>query len=227
MPEPKTNLQKLSDLWDKNPDEFKRFFASKQSTPLTHKSLERWFLSLDGKQFYRFPKLMSLPLPRLAVLKGFYSWLSAAISESEFEKVLITMDEILSEGIKKPETAAKLGAMISHLKDRKKMVLHSEILINIVAGQSVREDEQPDVYNNQIHIEKVSQIKELIDSGQGYFFFQEIQLKTPIDFTKLTSEELTVLYHESKAIEAAFPQIMDLFQSGLKSVNQKPTSINS
>lgn len=227
MPAKKTDHQLICEIYNRNPDELKRFFASKQSTPLTHAKLEKWFLSMDGKQFYKFPKLMSLPLPRLAVLKGFYSWLSASISESEFEKVLNTMDEILSEGIKKVETAAKLGAMISHLKDRKKMVVHSEILINIVAAQAIREDEQPDTYNNQIHLEKVNQIKELIDSGQGYFFFQEIQLKTPIDFTKLTPEELTVLYHESKALEAAFPQIMELFQSGLKSANQNQTLVNS
>jgi len=227
MTERKSDKEKLSAIWDKNPDAVKQFYASKQSTPLTHKALEKWFMSADGKQFYKFPKLMSLPLPRLGVLKGFYGWLSAAITENEFKKVKTTMHAILSEGIKKPETAAKLGALLQHLDEREKMVLHSEILINIVSAQAIREDEQPDIYVNAIHLEKVNQLKELIDNGQGYFFFQDIQLKTPIDFTKLTSAELTTLYHESKAIEAAFPQIMDLFRYGMKSESTTQTSVNS
>jgi hypothetical protein len=223
----KTDNQLLCEIYNRNPEEVNRFFASKQSVPLTHKSLEKWFLSKDGKQFYKFPKLMSLPLLRLAVLKGFYSWLSAAISESEFEKVLTTMDKILSEGVGKPETAAKMGSLIQHLKERKNMVLHSELLINIVAAQAIREDEQPDIYTNAIQLEKVDQIKELINDGAGYFFFQNIQLKTPIDFTKLTPTELTTLFHESKAVEAAFPEIMNLFHQEKKSSNIQPTLQNS
>jgi len=223
----KTLTETLQSIWQKNPDEFKRFFASKQSNPVTHAHLEKWFLSVEGTQFYKFPKHMSLPLPRLGVLKGFYTWLSAGISNIEFEKVIDSMDKILSEGIGQPGTAAKLGVLIEHLKERMKLVFHSELLINIVAVQAIREDETPEQYNNQIHIEKVNQMKELIDKEGAYFFFHQTQLTNPIDFTRLTQPELTTLWHESQAIQAALNPILDLFHPEKKSSNGTTISANS
>jgi hypothetical protein len=227
MPVKKTDFEILNILWEKNQEDFKKFFASKQSNPLTHSHLEKWFLSVDGQQFYKFPKHMSLPLPRLGVLKGFYTWLSSGISGTEFEKVIDSMDKILSDGIGQTGTAAKLGVLIEHLKERMKMVFHSELLINIIAVQAIREDENPTQYNNQIHLEKVNQMKELIEKDGAYPFFHQSQLITPIDFTKLTQIELTTLYHESKAMEASLNPILDLFHQEKKSSNGIMTLQNS
>lgn len=236
-----TDHELLSEIYTRNPDELKRFFASKQSQPLQLASLEKWFLSVDGKQFYKFPKLMSLPIPRLSVLKGFYSWLGAAISEGEMIKVIESMKEFndsVTKKIKETTTfgelitlvldeRVKFSGLIHHLEERQKMVMHDELIINIIAVQAVREDELPDVYNNQIHLEKVSAIKELIDTHGAHFFFQQTQLKTPIDFTKYTPAELEVLLHESKVYRQALPEILALFHPEKKSVSQTQTSANN
>lgn len=236
-----TDHELLSEIYARNPDELKRFYASKQSTPLTLASLEKWFLSVDGKQFYKFPKLMSLPLPRLGVLKGFYSWLGAAISEGEMKKVIESMKEFndsVTKKIKETTTfgelitlvldeRVKFAGLINHLEERQKMVMHDELIIQIIAVTAIREDELPDVFNTQMHDEKVSAIKELIKSQGAYFFFQELQLKIPIDFTKISETDLTVLLDESKAYLQALPEILALFHQQAKSENPMPTLQNN
>lgn len=214
-------------LWKLHREDFLKIYASEQGLKIGHVDLEKWFIDSLGKQYYKFPKLMALPIERMGKLNELYSHLSAGISGSEMAKLTSAMDLILSQGIGKPEIASKLGAIVHILKERQKLIFHTEILYNILAVQAIREDERPDVYNNQIQMEKVTQFKEEVAQSNAHFFFHQIQLQTPIDLLRLSQSEWTALWHDSVVSQEALGEMLDLILTFKESKNQKQTSVSN
>ena len=196
--------------WKKHKAELLKIYALEQDAKIETSALEKWFIDSNGKQYFKFPKQMALPIERMGKLNEFYTHLSAGISGSEMAKIISAMDNILSEGIGKPETASKMGALVHILKQRQQLVFHTEILYNILAVQAIREDEKPEVYSNEMQMEKVSQFKEEVANQNSYFFFHQTQLQTPIDLLKLSQAEWTTLWAESEAEQQALREILDL-----------------
>lgn len=219
----KSVADQLQFLFDNHKEEFLKFYASSQSEKLTHSSLEKWFVDRNGKQYYRFPKSMAMPLELIGRLKGFVTWMSSGLSGQEMKEFRETGNKLLSEGIGKPETAAKMGALFHALEERENMAVHTELYYNILAIQAIREDESPDDYNNQIHIEKVNQFKEEVDNSNSYFFFQQKELTLPYDLSKISISEWTALWHESLALQQAWKPVMDFLLQEKKSSNTKKT----
>lgn len=223
----KTVNEQLQTLFTEHKEEFNKFFASTQSQKITHKELEKWFIDSNGAQYYQFPKKMSLPIERLGNLKGYYTFLSSGLSGSEHERIIEAEEKILSEGIGKPETAAKLGALIHLKRERLKLVVHPELLYNIIAVQMIREDEDPAIFNNQIHLEKVAQFKTEVQKQNAYFFFHQIQLQEPINLLRTSQAEFQTLWHESEAAIASLQQILNIIQSDKRYTKAKTTLPNS
>ena len=211
-------------LWDKHRSEFLRIYASEQGLKIKHSDLEKWFIDSAGKQYYRFPKQMAMPLERMGKLKEFYTHFSAGISGEEMDKLLASMDKILSEGIGKPETASRIGALIHILKERRQFVFHTELLYNILATQAIREDERPDVFSNEIQIEKVAQFKEEVKQSNSYFFFQQTQLTTPIDLLRFSQDEWMELWQESLIQQESFQKMLDLILTSDESKSKTKSS---
>lgn len=223
----KSIQEQLQTLFTENKEEFNKFFASTQKDKITHSNLEKWFIDSNGVQYYQFPKKMALPVERLGQLKGYYTFLASGLSGEEHLKIIEAEEKILSEGIGKPETAAKLGALVHLKRERLKMVLHPELYYNIIAVQMIREDEDPVVFNNQIHLEKVAQFKTEVQKQNVYFFFQQIQLQEPINLLRISQAEFTVLWHESEAQIASLQEILTIVQSDKKYTILKKSSPSS
>lgn len=223
----KTVNEQLQSLYDSHKDEFNKFFASTQAKKLTHSSLEKHFIDSNGLQYYKFPNLMNMPLPRRGELAGYIMFLSSGFSGEETDKIHDAQDKILSEGIGKPETAGKLGALFHLQRQRRKMCLHTELMYNIAAVQMIREDEAPDVFNNQVHLEKVKQFKKEVELRNAYFFFQELQLNIPFDLTKFSQAEFLTLWDESLLSQASLTEILKLLTRVSESSNTKQNSKNS
>lgn len=203
-------IPELKSIWQENKADFIKFYSQEQRSILPLSKLEQTFIDLDGVSYYRFPQGMSLPLERLGELQGFATWMSSGISGEEFDSIILTMNEILSNGIKKPETAAQMGALIHVMKERRSMIFHTELMYNYVAVQMIREDESPEVYNNEIQLEKVAMFKRMVKEGGSYFFFHKPQLPIPTTFLALTEQEWVVLWEESELIQKNLKPIMDL-----------------
>lgn len=138
---------------------------------LTHKNLAYWFSDNDGKKYYKFPEHSALPIERLANLKMLYSWLSSGISGEEMQSIIDVMKKALHEGLGHPDATAKIATMINVIEERMKYSFHLELYYNIIATLAVREDESPEVFNNDIQMQKVIAFKELTSNGGSYFFF--------------------------------------------------------
>lgn len=203
-------------------EKFKRYVDSERQK-LTHKNLSFWFADNNGVNYFRFPDNMMLSLERLANLKMLYSWLSAGISGEEMQSIVSTMKKALHEGLGNPDATAKIATLISVIEERMKYSFHLELYYNIVATLAVREDESPEVFNNDIQMQKVVAFKEMTKNGGAYFFFQEMLSKTPINLSAITESEWTSLVVESEMWKLQLEQIQDWLSSQKKSEMKEET----
>ncbi len=211
----KTDLQ----LWNERKESFLKIYASEQSTPLTHSQLEKCFVDRNGKQYYRFPEAVALPVERLGKRSEILQWMSAGLSDSEQELLLNEIDKALMDGLsnKDKKSAARIGSIIHQMRERRKMVIHTELLYNFLACQWVREDEAPDVYNNEIQMQKVEQFKEEVAHSNSYFFFQQTELKMLNDYMNFTEDEWNKYWAESVIKQQALKAALEVYsQTGLK-----------
>lgn len=220
-------MSELKTIWQENREAFLKLYFDEQRKNVQLSKLEHAFVDINGKEYRKFPQSMSLPLERLGRLQGYATFMASGIGGEEMDLILASMDEILSNGIKKPETAAQMGALIHSIRERRQMVFHTELMYNYVAVQLVREDEQPEVYNDEIHNEKVAMFKEMVKAGGAYFFFHEQQLPIPTAFLNLTQIELEVLWQESEAIQKNLKPILDLILRERKFTGNTRTSKNN
>lgn len=200
-------------LWNLHKEEFLKIYAHEQSTPLTHKQLEKCFVDRKGKQYYRFPEGMGLPVERLGETKKFIQLQIRALTDQELGEMLDVIDKALMEGIagKNNKAAAIIGSMTHQIRQRKEIIIHVELLYNLLACQWVREDEQPDVFNNEIQMEKVVQFKEETASGNSYFFFQQQELKKLNELWNFSEDEWNRHLTESRIKLKASHEVLKEF----------------
>lgn len=200
-------------------------YAHHDRERLTYKSLVHWFTDNDGMNYFKFPSNMVLPLERLANLKTLYSWLSSGISGEEMQSIISIMKKSLHEGLGQPDATARIATMINVLEERLKFSFHLELYYNIVATLAIREDESPEVYNNDIQMQKVNAFKELTANGGAYFFFQEKLSETPINLSVISEAEWASLVVESEMWKLHLKQIQDWLDNRNESQKKDPTSM--
>ncbi len=200
-------------LWNLHKEDFLKIYAHEQSAPLTHAQLEKCFVDKKGVQYYRFPEAVALPVERLGQRSLILQWMSAGLTADEQNKFLDEIDKAVMDGLtnKDKKAAARVGSCTTQMRDRQKMVLHTELLYNFLAVQWVRKDENPTVYNNEIQMQKVEQFKEETASGNSYFFFQQKELKKLNDLWNFTEAEWNKYWEESKIKIQATKEALETF----------------
>ena len=184
-----------------------KYFRPKVSSGIPHSKLELCFTDSCGYRYYKFPEAMSLPLERFGKLQEFMMWMSAGLTSVELDMLLDEADKALTDGLMQKKNAARIGFVLSQIRDRKTMVIHTELLYNFVAVQVIRQDESPDHFNNAIHIEKIDQFKEETKDGNTYFFFHELGLKKLNDLFNMSESEWTLFWEESIQLQKILKEI--------------------
>lgn len=172
-------------------------FKKKVVTSIPHSKLELCFTDSNGKKYYKFPEQMSLPVERFGKLQEFMMWMSAGLTSVELDTLLDEADKALMDGLMQKKNAAKIGFVITQIRERKTMVIHTELLYNFLAVQVIREDEPTEFFNNAIHLEKIEQFKEETKGGKTYDFFLRIGLKKLNDLFNMSEAEWTRFWGES------------------------------
>ncbi len=153
-----------------------KLFSSHPITSIPHSKLEKCFTDSLGIHYYKFPEAMSLPIERFGKLQEFMMWMSAGLTSNELDLLLDEADKALTAGLTQGKNASKIGFVLSQIRERKSMVIHTELLYNFLAVQVIREDEKPEHFNNAIHLEKIEQFKLETANGKTYDFFLRIGL---------------------------------------------------
>lgn len=191
-----------------------KYFAPKKNV---HAKLEPCFTDSKGVKYYRFSENASLPIERFGKLQEYMMYMSAGVTASELDALLEEADKALTEGLTQKKNAAKIGFIISQIRERKNMVLHTELLYNFLAVQVIREDEQPEHFSNRIQMEKVERFKEETAKGNTYDFFFAIGLKKLNDLYKMSEPEWTQYWEESLQRQAKLQKVLKLLRSEEKS----------
>ena len=211
----------IAEVWKKHRLELLAIHQSETVRKIGAKDLEHRYTDLNGVNYSGFTSDMSLPVDRLGRLYGFMEVLMKGMTVQEDEAIDKAIIDALESGLKNPKekAAAKIGALIMEREKRRKMVIHTEILYNLLAVQWIREDEDPAVYNNEIQMQKVIQFQKEVESRGAYVFFQVPELKQLNSFLRLSKEEWDAFWSESIVQQKVLQEALNTIYSsdtGLK-----------
>jgi len=174
------------------------YVSKRWSKPLDFDSLQLAFVDANGKAWYEFPDGLGNPMKRMAANLQAYEYLTARMSPEMFDAAVEDINKALAHG-----KVVEAGAILTRLKSLKDEVIPVDVLINLIATDLVREDENPKDNNPQIHQEKCDYLKAAIERGDS-FFFQLTVVKDLSKRFKISSESwIVILKGFQEAVKAA------------------------
>lgn len=142
---------------------FKKLFKRNSERKTGFENMKEVFTDSAGRRYYTPDNDFDLPHARTREIELAIMRISAGLSGSELKLILTAMKKALNGG-KKPDTAM-IGHLIIEMERREDMVLHPDLLLDLVAYKYIREDEPVTIISKSIHQEKVEQFKK--DSREG------------------------------------------------------------
>ena len=224
-------------LYKAFPKQFNKIIASEQMKPIGFDKMEKIFVDSNGFQYYKVSNSMDLPIERKGKLNQFLMWLNMGLGTMIIEKkdgkeiqyleldlILDAMEEALNQGLKTKGKAALIGSLINEIRERKNLVIHTELLYNLLAVQWIREDENPSVYDEEKQIEKVKQFKYEVSQSNSYFFFATTKLHELLPFLKITEQEWDEYWQLSIIKQKALQEYLKNYLPKEESEKQSKTS---
>lgn len=167
--------------------------------PKDFEALKHVFTDSKGQRYYQFIDPYDIPLPRAGKIEEFNYQLQRKFNTYELDLFQKKMEDLNIRAIQNMdnkeivrEVLVKQGALVQEIALRENQVIHPELMFDMVAVCYIREDENPVVFDQRIHDEKVDQFK--IDSvGRLYDFFYTEGMKRYwpyLEGTQKTLEEL-------------------------------------
>lgn len=145
------------------------------------------FTDLNGKKYYYFPELRTMPLPLLEKLNELQEQLRSKMPGTDLDNWIKAVEKVLNSDSKNKVT--EFGYWIGVIKERRNILYDPTVLTEIAALLYIREDENPCVYNSELHREKFTMLWEDTKQGQHlYDFFQQAGLKAYIPSGSITKE---------------------------------------
>lgn len=203
----------LKRQWLKHKSFFLQQFAVEQAHKLNFADLRLWLTDLDGNRYYQFDEDKPLPVERYGELMGFMQYLLKGFDPGEETMILEEMEKSLANGLKDVKMISRIGFLIGEMKERKKLVIHSELLYNIVAVTCIRHDELPDKFSPEIQKQKVLAFKKYVDQVGAYPFFQNSKLKKLNHYLSMSEEDFKTFFKESQIKQEALKRMLKRFHS--------------
>lgn len=170
-------------FYEKHKEEILKMVAKDQNKPLGFDEMEYSFVDIQGRKYYSFTEATSLPIERLAKLEEYKILMSSGLHKGVIDELTNYMEDILSKivntglenEVKKnsSKNIANLGMLINEIKERQKTFIPIELFYAFLSCQLVREDENPYVFNDSIHKDKIVALMGLNELNGGFFFGQK------------------------------------------------------
>lgn len=203
----------IQSVWNKHKKDFLILHALENTKKIKSRDLEYRYIDLNGMSYFGFGKDMALPLDRLGKVYHYMELLLKGLSVEEDEAIDTAISKQLELGLTNPKekSAAKIGALLIEREKRRKLVIHCELLYNLLAVQWIREDEDPSVFSNDIQMQKVDQFMKEVESRGAYPFFQVPELIQLNSFLKMSETEWEQFWQEStlqiKVLKEVIPAV--------------------
>ena len=163
--------------------EIYRKHAAKQ----IRKGMVAEFQDDQGRWYYSIKDVEFTPITRPAEAQTAIQYLAAGMTGDSFEHAMNT----LTACIAKNDTIGA-GAIVSDLLEFKKKVINFDAIVNIIAVNYIREDEDGVHISSTIHAEKCEFLKRETEAGR--FFFRLPLLTSLLNGQAVSNEQLTRLY---------------------------------
>lgn len=208
-------------LYKAFPRQFNKLAFNSQSKPVDKSLLEFCFIDSNGYKYYRYSDDFEIPISRKGHFEKCFLELESCLSGSELQLLLDAMEKALAEkdrqGNMKPNIAL-MGHLVTEIKNRKQLLLHPDIMMDMVACLYIREDENPATIDLEIHTYKVEQFK--ADSRGGlYDFFYSAGLSKYLPYLEKSAEDWGAIFEYSRARITAMNQQMEAYTSAGESVS--------
>lgn len=205
--------QTPDELWKLHREDFLKILSAERK-PLHLTSLSYAFVDSNGKKYFRFPKDVTLPGERFGKLNEYVTFISKGLTAEEDILLDESIERLLEAGIgKSQKNVSAIGAILQERKKRRSLVIHTELLYNLMAVQLIREDESTESFDNDIQMQKVMMFKQMTKEGSTYFFFQKQELNRLSNLSGMSQSEWDQYWEESLIQQKALPQALKLFES--------------
>lgn len=202
----------LESLYAKHKTELRLLMALDK--PKDKATMEFGFTDSNGKNYFKYPQDAVIPVERWGKLNEYAMWMSAGLTSTELDKLVTRGEEAIADGLKKDtRNVAIIATVFDQIRQRKNMVIHTELFYNYVAVQLVREDEQPDVFNNEIQLQKVEQFKKEVAAGNSYDFFFKLGLSKLNSLMDMSKAEWEQYWINSQQEQELLSEAVKLLQS--------------
>lgn len=201
----------LDSLYKKHEREFTHLVLNKK--PLTHSQLSLSYVDSIGKKYYAFPKEISLPLERAGKLQEFMQYISKGLTAQEDESIDDAIAKALLSQPTKEKIAIAIGAILAEKQKRRNLAIHTQLFYDYMAVQLIREDENPETFDNEKHMQKVDQFKADTKEGGTYFFFQKPPFKKLFDLLNFSITEWETYWHDSLNQQKILKELMAIYST--------------
>jgi hypothetical protein len=173
-----------------------KIYYFEQSKKKGFQNMSQSFVDSNGKIHYTPINDFDTPILRTKAIETAVLAITRGLSNDEIKKFIAAMKKAIGEG-KKPDVAM-IGHLIIEMEKREDMLLHPDLMFDLVAYRYIREDEDPAVIDKEIHAQKVEQFKK--DSREGlYDFFYAAGLTQYMPYLTKLEKEWIVYWEESTA----------------------------
>lgn len=165
--------------------QFLKYYFYEQSGKVGFEKMKCLFVDSDAKSYYAPENDFDMPLERVRGIERCVRKIIAGLSENEYKRIREAMKKAL---IEKRPNIPMIGHLLIEMDRREDMLLHPEIMFDLVAHKYIREDENPTVIDKTIHAQKIEQFKkDSVDGLQDFFYKAGLATYMPY-LTKLDSE---------------------------------------
>jgi hypothetical protein len=136
-----------------------------------------------NRKWYTFNDEKDLPLVRLASQQTYLQYMAAGLTGKHFNDAMDLLTECLAK-----QDIVKAGVVIHELKETPKKVVNLHALINVIAINYVRQDEETESFSESIHQQKCDWMLEQVEKGT--FFLNHPSLLKSLNPYGISGQQL-------------------------------------
>jgi hypothetical protein len=110
------------------------------------------------------------------------------------------MEKDISLGLSNPRNAARVTTYIHVLRERQNTIIHRDILLNIAATWLIRDDENPNVINPDVHQKKLEAFEEMCKEGE-HDFFTRAGIDPLLPLLSISPDEFKMLWEHNIVLQ--------------------------
>ncbi len=142
--------------------------------------MEYKFADSQGRRYYSYLNDYDIPIKRYGQFKRFLMELANGMARDEVKLFIDAMKSALN---KNPIDIAQIGFVLNEMELRNDILFHEEIMFNMVATLYIREDQDPQVWDEETEQVKAQYLK-IEAQGKLYDFFVTASLGKYIPYLK-------------------------------------------